>query len=58
MENYELKSEEIERLWSQIVSQMGITRFTHTEWQKAYEDFWKCMLPETKSFIQIQSVNE
>lgn len=57
MENFELKREEIERLWSQIVSQMGITRFSHTEWQKAYEDFRKCMLPESKCLIQIQSVN-
>lgn len=57
MENFELEREEIERLWSQIVSQMGITRFSHTEWQKAYEDFRKCMLPESKCFIQIQSVN-
>lgn len=57
MENFELEREEIERLWSQIVSQMGITRFSHTEWQKAYEDFRKCMLPESKCLIQIQSVN-
>lgn len=57
MENYELKREDIDRLWSQIVSQIGVKRFSHTEWQTIYEDFWKCMLPETKAFIQIPSVN-
>lgn len=57
MENYELKREDIDNLWSQIVSQMGITRFSHTEWQTIYEDFWKCMLPESKAYVQIHSVN-
>lgn len=56
MEACRLKKADIKRMWSQIVTQTGIDKYTYAEWQENYEEFWKCMLSTSEPYIRIQSV--
>ncbi|XP_032294599.1 TPR-containing protein DDB_G0280363-like isoform X1 [Drosophila virilis] len=58
MEACRLKKADIKRMWSQIVTQTGIDKYTYAEWQENYEEFWKCMLSTSEPYIRIQSIEQ
>ncbi|KAH8396451.1 hypothetical protein KR222_010432 [Zaprionus bogoriensis] len=55
---YKPTKNEILHMWSQIVTQTGIEKYTSEEWQENYENFWRCMLSPNEPYIQIQNFDK
>lgn len=52
-----MRRRDIARMWSQIVHEIGKDKYTSTEWQESYENFWRCMLSKSEPYIRIENVS-